>query len=147
MWYNTPYVKPLFTFSFRIINIMPRVSKAILPPLKLVNETIAQRITCIRKQRGYTQKELANKIGIERHLISDYERGKIRLYDEMVARFAIALGISTDDLLGLKESNHIIKDVPSLRIIKRVKRIEKLPLSKQKSLLQIIDGFLKSEGK
>jgi len=90
---------------------------------------------------------LANKIGIERHLISDYERGKIRLYDEMVARFAIALGISTDDLLGLKEGSHIIKDVPSLRIIKRVKRIEKLPLSKQKSLLQIIDGFLKSEGK
>ena len=126
---------------------MPRVSKAILPPLKLGNETIGQRIACIRKQRGYTQKELANKIGIERHLISDYERGKIRLYDEMVTRFAVALGISTDDLLGLKAGRHIIKDVPSLRIIKRVKRIEKLPLSKQKSLLQIIDGFLKSEGK
>lgn len=126
---------------------MPRTPKAVLPPLTLGKETIGQRIARIRKQHGYTQQELANKIGIERNLISDYERGRIRLYDEMVTRFALALGAKTDDILGLKESNHIIKEEPSLRITKRVIRIQNLPLSKQKSILQIIDGFLKSEGK
>ena len=126
---------------------MPRVSKAKLPPVDLGNKTVGERIAVSRKKRGYTQRELAEKIGIDRHLISDYERGKIRLYDEMVARFAIALGVGTDYLLGVEGDDHVIKDEPSLRITKRVKRIENLPLSKQKSLLQIIDGFLESEGK
>ena len=126
---------------------MPRVSKAKLPPLDLANATIAERIAATRRKRGYTQQELAEKIGIAQHLVSDYERRKIRLYDEMVARFAIALEVSTDYLLGLEDGDHVAKNEPSLRITKRVKRIENLPLSKQKSLLQIIDGFLKSEGK
>ena len=125
---------------------MPKVSKAKLPPLDL-EETLGERIARTRKKRGYTQRELAQKIGIERHLVSDYERGKIRMYDEMVARFTIVLGVSADYLLGLKGSDHLEKEKPNLRLTRRVRRIETLSLSKQKSLLQIIDGFLRSEGK
>lgn len=116
------------------------------PPLDLGEETIGQRIARFRKERGYTQAELAEKIGITNNLVSEYERGRLRMNDQMVARFAVALDVSADEILGLKIENR--KNIkPSLRIMRRLHRIEKLTLSKQKSLLQIIDGFLKGEGK
>ena len=105
-----------------------------------------KKIAELRKQRGYTQKELAEKMGIAWTLISDYERGKLRLHDAVLRRLAAALEVSTDELLGLKATERPIGK-PSLRIIRRVSKIESLPSSKQKALLQIIDGFLQSQGK
>jgi transcriptional regulator with XRE-family HTH domain len=88
---------------------MPK--KPNLPPLKEMdsNETIGKRIARLRNEKGYTQLQLAEKIGIVRILISDYERGKIRLYDEMLARFAVALEVTTDELLGLKNRPSVNK--------------------------------------
>ena len=81
---------------------MPR--KPDLPQIDQANNiTIGQRIRELRIKKKYTQKELANIIGISRILVWNYENGRLRLYDEMVKRFAIALGVSTDYLLGLKD--------------------------------------------
>ena len=80
---------------------MPQKSKLDLPPIDLGEESIGERIATIRKQKGFTQKILAEKMGLLNYLISDYERGRRRLYDEMVARFAVALEVSSDYLLGL----------------------------------------------
>ena len=124
---------------------MPRKFKHELPPLKLGEETIGQRIARFRKQKGITQQQLADKIGITQTLVSDYETGRIRLFDEMVIRIALALNVATDTLLGLK-GEKIQNQKHSLRIFKRINRIEKLSPAKQKSLFQIIDGFLDSEG-
>ena len=123
---------------------MPRVSKLKLPPLNLGDETIGQRIARLRKERGYTQAELSDKMGIIQALISDYERDKLRLHAEMVIRLALALEITTDELLGLngakkKDGNGKL----SLRLLRRSKKIEDLPPSQQKTLLKTIDTFIK----
>ena len=88
------------------MDIMPQVSKYKLPPLKLGKETLGQRIARLRKERGYTQIELAKKIGITQVLVSDYERERLRPHYEMIIRFALALGVTTDELLGLKTSKN-----------------------------------------
>lgn len=123
---------------------MPRVPKKQLPPLNLSNETIGERLARFRKERGFTQIELSEKIGIERTVLADYERNRIRLYDEMVSRFSIALGVSSDEILALSDNKSSISP-PSLKLVRRMKKIEKLPEGKQKALLQIIDGYLKGE--
>jgi len=123
---------------------MPRRSKLKLPPLNLGKETIGQRVARLRKERGYTQIELAEKTGIPQTLITDYERDKLRLHPEMVIRFAQALEVTTDELLGLngaKKNGDSGK--ASLRLLRRVKRIDDLPQSQQKTLLKTIDTFLK----
>lgn len=126
---------------------MPRRSRLTLPPLKLGTETIGQRIARMRKERGYTQVELAEKTGIPQTLITDYERNKLRLHPEMVIRFAQALEVSSDEILGLNGSKKNGDAKISLRILRRVKRIEYLPLSQQKTLLKTVDTFLKASGK
>jgi transcriptional regulator with XRE-family HTH domain len=122
---------------------MPRVSRLKLPPLEIDQKTIGQRLARIRKQKGYTQKTLADKMGLIQALVSAYELGKIRLNAEMVVRFAKALEVSADEILGLKD-NGGGKEDPSLRLIRRINRIESLPPARQKTVLKAIDFMLDS---
>lgn len=122
---------------------MPAKLKRKLPPLDLGNMTIGQRIANFRKNLGLTQKQLAEKMGLMQSIISDYETGRLRLYDEMVARFAIDLNVSSDDLLGLSKVKNNSEKM-DLKVTKRLRKIEQLPLSTQKTLLRTIDIFIES---
>jgi len=132
----------LFLKNHAIKNIMPRKSTLKLPPIDLGDETIGERIARLRKERGYSQEALAKKMGIVRVLVSDYEKGRIRPHPEMVARFALAFGVATDSIIGLKPSNSS-GHKPNLAIQKRMRKIEELPSAKRRVILQTIDGFIK----
>lgn len=139
-------IKLLF-FEIDDIKIgMPQISKYKLPPLDLGSESLGERLSRLRKERGYTQAELAEKIGINRVLISDYERNRIRPHYEMIIHLAKAFGVTTDELLGVKSAKNN-GSKPSLKILRRLKNIENLPPSQQKVLLKTIDTFLKAEEK
>lgn len=128
--------------------IMGRKSK--LPPLKTEtgNGSFGQRLAKIRKNKGYTQAELSKKIGLTQGLISDYELDKLRPHHEIIIRFAIALDVSSDELLGLKEYKSTkIKNKPASKLLRRMEKIEQLPDFKQKVLLNTIDTFLKGAEK
>jgi len=119
---------------------MPRKSKFKLPPLKLGNETLGKRLARLRKQKGFTQVELAEKIGIIQTIISDYERDRIRPRPDMIVRYAKALKVSTDEILGVKKSGNGSKR-PNLKIARRMRKIEELSPSQQKAVLESIDAF------
>jgi transcriptional regulator with XRE-family HTH domain len=122
---------------------MPRPFKQPLPELDTPSDLIGERLAALRKSRGITQTQLAEQIGISQYLVSSYETGRLHLSDDMLIRLAKALGTTSDSILGLGGTE---PESPSLRLVKRLKKIEQLPLAKQKALLQTIDGFLKGEG-
>jgi transcriptional regulator with XRE-family HTH domain len=122
---------------------MPRVSKLSLPPIDWGNETIGQRVGRIRKERGYTQVELAAKIGILQTLVTDYENDRLRLTAEMAVRFAMALDVSLDELLHPKVSKTSGRK-PSRKVLRRLEQIEALPGTQQSALLRTIDTFLEN---
>jgi len=117
-----------------------------MAPRKTGKETFGTRLARLRKERGLTQVELAEKMDIIQVLVSDYERDKLRPYHEMIVRFARTLDVSADELLGLKPSNNS-SDSTSLKVLRRMKRIEALPASQQKVLFRTIDTFLKGAQK
>jgi hypothetical protein len=61
----------------------------------------------------------------------------------MLFRLAKALKISPDVMLGVGNGKNET-DGPSLRIMKRLLKIERLPPANQKALLKNIDMFLKA---
>jgi transcriptional regulator with XRE-family HTH domain len=120
---------------------MPR--KTTKPAHDANSETFGQRLARLRKERGWTQLELAERSGIIQALISDYERDKLRLNAEIIVRFANALEVTTDELLQPRKSQNHLRRKPSLRVQRRMEKIEKLPPHQQNYLLKTIDGFLK----
>lgn len=64
-------------------------------------------------------------------LVSDYETGRLHLNDEMLARFVLALETSADVVLGIS-GNGGDRVKPSLKILGRLTRLEKLTLSQQR---------------
>jgi transcriptional regulator with XRE-family HTH domain len=121
---------------------MPRRAQTKLPPLP-APDTIGERVTRIRKAQGLTQKQLAEKMGIKRSLVTDYETGRLRLNGEVIVRFALALGVSADLILGLSDSSALPQQ-PDLKVTRRLREIEGLPQHQKKSLLLTIDAYLKA---
>lgn len=122
---------------------MPRAPKQVLPPLSNSPETIGQRIARYRKLKGLTQVELAQKIGIERTVIANYEKDRLRIYDDMLGHLALALGISADTLLGIKIDT---TETPalSLRLVRRLAEIDAFPEIKKKRILQTLDDSIEA---
>jgi transcriptional regulator with XRE-family HTH domain len=119
---------------------MPRASKLNLTPLPPSDETPGQRLARIRRERGFTQIELAEKTGLVQTLVSDYERGKLRLNADMILRLATALEVSTDDLL--QPAGPRDPKITSRKVLRRLERIEALQPAQQTVLLRTIDTFL-----
>jgi transcriptional regulator with XRE-family HTH domain len=119
---------------------LPRVGKFVAP---VDEKTIARNLRELRKRRGMSQVRLAEKLGIQQVLVSQYELGKVRVHGALVAAFARALRTSSDEILGLKEfkeNGSVIKD---RRFLRRLEQIDRLPRRKKDALLTTIDAFLK----
>lgn len=121
---------------------MARVSRLQPTPVPHDDETLGQRLARLRKERGFTQIQFAEKTGLIQALISDYERGKLRLNAEMVLRFANVLEVTTDELLQPGGPGPARK--PSRRVLRRLAQIETLPPGQQTVLLKTIDTFLEA---
>lgn len=62
-----------------------------------------KRLKQARLERGYTQAEIAAKLGIPQQNYQRYESGKFDLKMSSIFNICKALNISADWLLGLKE--------------------------------------------
>ena len=122
---------------------LPRLGNYVGP---VDEKTIARRLREIRKKRGKAQAAMATALGIDQTLVSAYERGTVRLHGGIVAAFARALRVSSDEILGLKENKQhdIFKD---RRFIRRLERIDKLPKRAKDALLKTIDTYLEGAEK
>jgi transcriptional regulator with XRE-family HTH domain len=120
---------------------MPRISRLKLPPLP-AKESIGERVARIRKDRGFTQVELAEKIGVIQSIVSAIERDVLKLSAEMAIRFALALEVTTDDLLMPAKRNGSQGKKPSRKILRRLEKIETLPRTQQTAVLKTIDNAL-----
>jgi len=66
--------------------------------------TLGERLSAVRERRGLTQGEVARRIGLPQQAISRLERGeREHVRSDVLARLAIALDVSADVLLGLRD--------------------------------------------
>jgi transcriptional regulator with XRE-family HTH domain len=121
---------------------MPKVSRFQLAPLDFGGETLGERIARIRRERGFTQVELAARIGIIQSIVSPVEGDERKLSAEMAVRFAAALEVRMDELLGSGRKETAGKK-PNRKVLCRLELIETLPAHQQATLLKTMDTFLK----
>ena len=61
-------------------------------------------LKAIRQYRKITQKELGESLGLRQYVISRYETGRFEPSLEALSHLCRILNISSDELLGIKES-------------------------------------------
>ena len=121
---------------------MPRRRTYITP---VDEKTIGRRLRELRRRRGFTQAEVAEQVGIDQTLVSNYERGAARLHGALVAGFAKALRASADEILGLKDVS--TKNHSNGRLLRRLQRIEELPVADQRAVFKFLNALLERHGR
>ena len=87
-------------------------------------------IAQIRKEKGYTQKDLAEKIGVSNATVSKWETGKGVPYISLLEPLAISLNISISEILAgeiIKTTDlteHIISDLVDVTIKDQEKKVK-----------------------
>lgn len=87
------------------------------------------RINELRKGRGWSQVELANRLGISKQTVSNWENDNIQPSIEMLVRLAKLFDVTTDYLLGLNNCFQL--------------NVDGLPLELVAHLSLIVDDFKK----
>jgi len=64
---------------------------------------LKQRICELRTAIGWSQVELAKRLGVAKQTVSNWENDNIQPSIEMLVRLAKLFGVSTDYMLGLEE--------------------------------------------
>lgn len=70
-----------------------------------------KHISVLRKEYGWTQAELANKLNISQQAVSKYEKGERDPDIDVLLRIANIFNVSTDYLLGLSEQRFPDEDL------------------------------------
>jgi transcriptional regulator with XRE-family HTH domain len=106
-------------------------------------ETLGARIARLRRDKGLTQVELAERLQVSQPVVSDYENDVIRLPADVVVQIAKVLGASTDELLGIKAATPAgVSPIKNRRLYRRMQQIEQLPRRDQDALLRTIEAFI-----
>ena len=103
------------------------------------------RLIKIRKAAGLSQEELGAKIGVAQPVISRFEKGQRKMYDDILTELAQALDVTPNDILGISPCKPIKTNEASIsrRLTQRMKQIEALPRRAQDKVIATLELALK----
>ena len=101
---------------------------------------LGARIKGLRKQKGWSQKQLADKVGIRYQQLNKYEGGfNVPSLDKLVA-LSEALLSTVDYLLTGNHSDGL--PLHNSRLLERFKALQEIKGEEQEVVLQLIDAVL-----
>jgi transcriptional regulator with XRE-family HTH domain len=131
--------------AFTLSLVMATRKDSTEDPHKAVNLALGKRLAQIRTLRGFSQRELAQRVNVVQAVVSDYEVGKLRITAEAALRLAAALEVPIQELLQTDTPPEVVQQrKPSRKVLERLERIESLSRRKQDAILMTIDHFLNS---
>ncbi|MGH9908737.1 MAG: helix-turn-helix domain-containing protein [Pyrinomonadaceae bacterium] len=101
-----------------------------------------QRLAAVRRSKGLTQKELAERLGVTREMIDYYERRAPNPALDFIERAAAALEVSVAELLGSQPHTQRAKPGPVPQLQRRVEQVKLLPRKKQQLVIEFLDAIL-----
>ena len=102
--------------------------------------TMARQIHQLRRDRGWSQPELAAKIGGSTTMIGRYERGEMTPAVDVVAKLADAFGVTMDFLCHGEGSADATRDKAKAE---RLKMLANLPAADQAHILATFDALMR----
>jgi len=106
-------------------------------------EDVGSCVRDLRLKKGITQVELARMLGTAQAAISAIEHGQRGLSVQQVVKVARVLGATPNDILGENgASRRAVAGSP--KIMRRVRRLQRLPVAQQRAVLKLLDGIIEA---
>jgi transcriptional regulator with XRE-family HTH domain len=99
------------------------------------------RLRRLRLEKGLTQTQLGDKVGLSKRMMAHYEKHATRPPADNVALLAHALGVKVEDLLKDTPTNK--KSGSDPKFAKKLEKAKKLPASDKQLLSTMIDSLIK----
>jgi transcriptional regulator with XRE-family HTH domain len=101
-----------------------------------------KRIKKVRQAKGWTQEQLAEKIGISQKQVSAYERGTYNPSTEVLLKLAEALDVSLDYLVFERNDQNPNSEIKDRELIRYFGAIDNLGEKDRRTVKEILDLVL-----
>jgi len=108
---------------------------------KVFFKQLGARIAALRKDQGMTQVQLAEALGLSQQMVASYEVGRRRAPVSLLPQIAQTLAVSLEELIGQKDLQPA-KRGPAPKLQQQIERIQQLPRSKQRFVIEMLDTVL-----
>ena len=99
------------------------------------------RLYEFRQRRGFSQRHVADSLGITQQSYAAWERRPVALKPEQLAALAQLLGCSVDDLLGIAPKP-IKRGGPVGRTRQVFDQVSQLPRSQQRKIVEVVEALV-----
>jgi len=103
-------------------------------------KAFGQRMAGLRRQRGLTQSDLGELLGVDQTAVASYEIGRRRVPLSMLPILTTTLGVSVTELIEQRSSNG--KRGPTPKLQRQIDQVSRLPKAKQKFVSDFLETVL-----
>lgn len=128
------------------IPVSESTAVAISPDDRTFFQALGARIAQLRKEQNITQAQLAETLDVSQQTMNAYEMGNRRVPVSALPILAHALAVSVEDLIGTTPATATKKRGPAPKLQQQMERIAKLPKTKQKFVIDMLDAMLAQQG-
>ena len=100
----------------------------------MVQKIIGRRIQEIRKQRGLTQEQMAERVNISPHYLSALERGVYNIKLDLLVDILNVLNCSADEVF-----QDVVDSSSKIKASQLSEKLKGLPLHEQRKILEVIE--------
>jgi len=97
-----------------------------------------KKLARLRKAGGLTQQQLGDKVGVSKRVIAYYEGETNYPPTHLIVPLAKALGVSTDELLGLRQTKETLSPNHA-SLWRRLKVLESFNEKEKKAVVQYVE--------
>lgn len=108
----------------------------------VLSKDFPEKLKKLRKNRGWSQGQLAQKIGADLQRISKYERGVMWPTMELMVRIARAFEVTVDYLIR-DEGNAAIGKIKNKTLLHQIEEVNNLPDEELQTIISFLDAFIK----
>ena len=99
----------------------------------------------LREARDFSQVKLAKSLGVTQSNVSEIERGIRTVTSNLAVILSRALRVSIDEILVGGNGASEKTPLKSVKLLRRIQRIERLPEPRQRVVLKFIDALIDQE--
>ncbi len=108
----------------------------------MTQKIIGNRIQNIRKQRGMTQEQLAERIDVSPHYLSALERGVYNIKLDLLVKILNILDCSADDAF-----QDVVNNSSKIKASRLSEMLKTLSLDEQRKIYEVVETMINNSSK